>query len=343
MNGFESLLGENPSWPGAGARLDRPAFASRHADIPCRCTAHADEPCPGRAEVPVPMPVAGQTRRRLELFCCRTCYKTCGSEQLQEEIARDQHEAERAAVHLALRRRLERATEDLRGRIPPEFRDARSTHECVADRVAKLRAVRVEEAAYEGALRTWQADRQADRQLPRPPAPTLRPQGLLALGSVGRGKTHLAYSLLNVFVEEGLVEPSRCFVGTEDNLFAAPARGRFAEYEQSLMPTLAKGNFDVVLVDDIGRGTWAGGDDARQRVLGNVFEYAMSHRKIVIVTANYAVTKTDNPLERALGEAAYSRLIRTCCDDAGAGTVLFDDRMPDRRNPSMSAPRRAAR
>ena len=122
--------------------------------------------------------------------------------------------------------------------------------------------------------------------------------GLLILGGVGTGKTHLAAAIANAFIQRGIPV-----------LF-----GTYSEHLEHIREEFDKGdrkylsmmkNTPILVLDDVGkekRSEWT------QQVLFDVVNYRYEHMLPIIITTNF---DTDG-LANHIGSAVWSRLYETC-------------------------------
>lgn len=122
--------------------------------------------------------------------------------------------------------------------------------------------------------------------------------GLLILGGVGTGKTHLAAAIANAFIERGIPV-----------LF-----GTYSDHLEHIREEFDKGarkhlammkNTPVLVLDDIGkekRSEWT------QQILFDVINYRYEHLLPVIITTNFDA----DGLANHVGGAIWSRLYESC-------------------------------
>lgn len=126
--------------------------------------------------------------------------------------------------------------------------------------------------------------------------------GAVILGNFGEGKTFLAIGYANEAIKSGLVKPNEVLFGTEAELLASAANSAFSEVDKALR-RLIDPRYKMIVVDDIGRGTWIR-DDMRPKVFSLVFDAAWRDNRTIVITTNL----TPDSLAEYIGEGAMDRL-----------------------------------
>lgn len=178
------------------------------------------------------------------------------------------------------------ALQKWRDSLPEKFRESTTDHPKILERLARI------EAGQPGTA------------------------GALVFGPVGEGKTFLALGYANLAIERGLVKPNEVLFGTEAELLAAAANASYGEVENALK-RLASPSHRMVIIDDVGRGTWLR-EDMRPKVFMLVLDSAWRENRIVVITTNLGVTD----LEEYIGGGAMDRLRSMC----GYAAISLDDR-----------------
>ena len=131
--------------------------------------------------------------------------------------------------------------------------------------------------------------------------------GLLVLGEFGRGKSWRVFSLANMAVRDRLLMPSQIVHGSESELFGPVAVASFGQQEHLLSRMLDK-RTRMVLIDDLGRCYYPGGEDlqktTRHGLFERVFDAAWSDEKYLVVSSNLLLPE----IVEYIGAAAYERL-----------------------------------
>ena len=130
--------------------------------------------------------------------------------------------------------------------------------------------------------------------------------GLLIRGKVGRGKTWLAVGYANDLIKKGILHPNQVLFGSESKLLAAAANTTFKDVEKELRE-LTSGKYKLIIIDDIGRGTWLR-EDMRPKVFSLVFDHQWAEGHTVVATTNLSRRE----LSDYIGSAAMDRLLSMC-------------------------------
>jgi len=137
---------------------------------------------------------------------------------------------------------------------------------------------------------------------------------LAIVGSVGRGKTWLAIAFANQAIRAGYFKPSEVLFGSEADLLAAAANSSYSDVESALR-RLVSGRYRMIIIDDVGRGTWLR-DDMRAKVFSLVMDKFWADNRVVVVTSNL----TRDGLAEYVGEGAMDRLRSM----TGYGGIVLD-------------------
>ena len=130
--------------------------------------------------------------------------------------------------------------------------------------------------------------------------------GLLIRGKVGRGKTWLAVGYANDLIRKGLLHPTQVLFGSESKLLASAANAAYKDVEKELRE-LTSGKYKMIIIDDIGRGTWLR-EDMRPKVFSLVFDQQWADGNTVVATTNLSRKE----LSDYMGSAAMDRLLSMC-------------------------------
>lgn len=123
--------------------------------------------------------------------------------------------------------------------------------------------------------------------------------GLLILGTVGTGKTHLAASIANYLVEKGIPTQFGTFIDYLESIKREyDAIGQKEELSR-LKNTL------MLVIDDLGKEKWS---EWTQQVLFDIVNHRYEYRLPIVVTSNL----NPDQLKKYVGEAIYSRLYEMC-------------------------------
>ena len=123
--------------------------------------------------------------------------------------------------------------------------------------------------------------------------------GLMIIGSVGTGKTHLAASIANYMVERGV--PTQ--FGTYIDFLEAIRQEYDAEGKREKLSRIK--NTMMLVIDDLGkekRTEWT------QQTLYDVINYRYEHRLPIVITSNME----PDAMKAHVGDAVYSRLYEMC-------------------------------
>lgn len=123
--------------------------------------------------------------------------------------------------------------------------------------------------------------------------------GLILCGNYGTGKTHLAASIANYAVENGIPTLFDTYGGHLEKLKA--------EFNQSEAPKYLDlmRNVDMLILDDVGKEKQT---EWSQSIMFDIINHRYENMKPIIITSNFSNIE----LERYFGEACYSRLVETC-------------------------------
>lgn len=141
--------------------------------------------------------------------------------------------------------------------------------------------------------------------------------GLILSGSIGVGKTWVAYAYARRLVEEGALLPSALVEGSEMSLLAGIAAAGYERPEK--MHKLLDPSKRFYLIDEVGRSTYK---DVMLRhemwlqLVNHCYEYHVP----IVLTTNLSTLKNIetkaktmiSELEEWVGEAAYDRLVTIC-------------------------------
>lgn len=123
--------------------------------------------------------------------------------------------------------------------------------------------------------------------------------GLIICGSYGTGKTHLAASIANYAVENGIPTLFDTYGGHLEKLkaeFNSNTEPRYLNLMRSV---------DMLILDDVGKEKQT---EWSQSIMFDVINHRYENMKPIIITSNFS----SKELERYFGEACFSRLIETC-------------------------------
>jgi DNA replication protein DnaC len=135
-------------------------------------------------------------------------------------------------------------------------------------------------------------------------------RGLLFVGTVGVGKTHLAVAILRTLVEENGVKGVFCdFSDLLERIQATFSRGNTDSADDVLAPYR---DAELLVLDELGarRPT-----DWVRDVLYGLINTRYNRRRITLVTSNYGDAVGPNgeePLEKRVGNMVRSRLYEMC-------------------------------
>lgn len=123
--------------------------------------------------------------------------------------------------------------------------------------------------------------------------------GLIICGDYGTGKTHLAASIANYAVDNGIPTLFDTYGGHLEKLKA--------EFNMNAEPKYLNlmRNVDLLILDDVGKEKQT---EWSESVMFDVINHRYENMKPVIITSNFS----SRELEDYFGEACYSRLVETC-------------------------------
>lgn len=122
-------------------------------------------------------------------------------------------------------------------------------------------------------------------------------KGIMFIGSVGTGKTHLAAAITNHIITEFSI-PVRFITAIE--LFAL-----LRDFEQNAGAIYGFKNVPLLVLDDLGKEKIT---DWNREKLFEIINYRYENYLPVVITTNGA----PGELERTMGAAVYSRLCEMC-------------------------------
>lgn len=131
--------------------------------------------------------------------------------------------------------------------------------------------------------------------------------GLVLIGSVGSGKTHLAAAIANDFVERGIPAMFGTFQTHLENI-----RNEFDRTGEKKYLSEIK-NVPVLVIDDLGKERKT---EWTQSVLYDVVNYRYEHLLPIIFTTNFNMTDFANYVEHAV----FSRLNEMCSEVQTSGS-----------------------
>lgn len=123
--------------------------------------------------------------------------------------------------------------------------------------------------------------------------------GLIICGAYGTGKTHLAASIANYAVDNGIPTLFDTYGGHLEKLKAEFATDREPRYLNLMR------NVDILILDDVGKEKQT---EWSESIMFDVINHRYENMKPVIITSNFS----SRELESYFGEACYSRLVETC-------------------------------
>lgn len=122
---------------------------------------------------------------------------------------------------------------------------------------------------------------------------------LMICGAYGTGKTHLAASIANALMDEGVSVLYNTYTGHLEKLKAeydTPGTRNYLELMKSV---------DVLILDDVGKEKQT---EWSESIMFEIINSRYENMLPVIITSNFAT----NELEGYFGKACYSRLVEMC-------------------------------